>query len=83
MVMNASTVERVAHASATLCQFIACNPERFSSDRVLYLIFCFPFQNLRRLGRIIRSCFCLPPVDSSSDSSSDGSGRVSSGFHSD
>ncbi|KAH1204821.1 hypothetical protein AAZX31_16G038300 [Glycine max] len=48
MVLNSNVVPRVAHASAHLCQFIACNPERLSSDVVLRLLFCLPFQRLFR-----------------------------------
>ncbi|WJX83091.1 hypothetical protein P8452_65778 [Trifolium repens] len=44
MVLNSGVVMRVAHVSARLCQYIACNPERLSSDAVLGLIFCLPFQ---------------------------------------
>ncbi|KAK6941996.1 hypothetical protein RJ641_027373 [Dillenia turbinata] len=33
MVMNGPVVLRVAHVSADLCQYIACNPERLRSDQ--------------------------------------------------
>ncbi|KOM38537.1 hypothetical protein LR48_Vigan03g191900 [Vigna angularis] len=48
MVLNSNVVARVAHASAHLFQFIACNPERLSSDVVLHLLFCLPFHYLFR-----------------------------------
>nr|KYP69430.1 hypothetical protein KK1_008620 [Cajanus cajan] len=48
MVLNSNVVARVAHASAHLCQFIACNPQRLSSDVVLRILFCLPFQHLFR-----------------------------------
>lgn len=46
MVLNSGVVMRVAHVSARLCQYIACNPEILRSDAVLGLIFCLPFQRL-------------------------------------
>ncbi|KAF5725720.1 hypothetical protein HS088_TW23G00447 [Tripterygium wilfordii] len=50
MVLNGSVVVMVADISANLCQYLACNPERIRSDRVLYLLFCFPFQQFHRLA---------------------------------
>lgn len=46
MVLNSGVVMRVAHVSARLCQYIACNPEILRSDAVLGLIFCLPLQRL-------------------------------------
>ncbi|KAK6249937.1 hypothetical protein SCA6_003942 [Theobroma cacao] len=34
MVLNSSVVVTVANVSANVCQYIACNPERLSSDQV-------------------------------------------------
>ncbi|WRX16852.1 hypothetical protein QQP08_009339 [Theobroma cacao] len=33
MVLNSSVVVTVANVSANVCQYIACNPERLSSDQ--------------------------------------------------
>ncbi|KAG5552231.1 hypothetical protein RHGRI_010346 [Rhododendron griersonianum] len=77
MVFNSPLVVEVANISANVCQYIACNPERLSSDHVLRLLFCFPFQQFRRLLLRLSAFFCFPPPDphlsssSSSSSSSD------------
>ncbi|KAL0554711.1 hypothetical protein IC582_008639 [Cucumis melo] len=70
MVLNSPLVLWVANISADLCQYIACNPERFNSHHVLYLIFCFPFRHFRRISLSIVSSLCLPSLLSSSSSSS-------------
>ncbi|KAI3471494.1 hypothetical protein Pfo_028144 [Paulownia fortunei] len=75
MVFNSPLVVRVAKVSANACQYIACNPERLSTDQVLQLLFCFPFQQLRRLAFCLWTFFCSPPLNnpyltSSSSSSS-------------
>ncbi|KAL4607085.1 hypothetical protein ACB092_09G149500 [Castanea dentata] len=49
MVLNGAVVFWVAKVSAELWQYIACNPERLSSDRVLHLLCCLPFQYFLRL----------------------------------
>ncbi|XAR70063.1 hypothetical protein NMG60_11001888 [Bertholletia excelsa] len=61
MVLNSSLVGKVANVSADLCQYIACNPERLRSEQVLYLLFCFPFQQFRRLALCLWTFFCFPP----------------------
>ncbi|KAL3841299.1 hypothetical protein ACJIZ3_025890 [Penstemon smallii] len=78
MVLNSTVLVGVAKVSANACQYIACNPERLNPDQVLHLIFCFPFQHLRRLTICLWTFFCFPPPDnnpyyftSSSSSSSD------------
>ncbi|KAI9120442.1 hypothetical protein K1719_007475 [Acacia pycnantha] len=53
MVLNSGAAVRVAQVSANLCQYISCNPERFSSDTVLRLLFCLPF---RRLALSLSTC---------------------------
>ncbi|KAB1221166.1 Adenylyl-sulfate kinase 3 [Morella rubra] len=58
MVLNSPLVAWVANVSADLCQYIACNPERVSSDGVLHLLFCVPFQHLHRLALT----FCFPSL---------------------
>lgn len=50
MVLNSSLVGVVANLSADACQYIACNPQRLSSQQVLHLLFCLPFHHLRRLA---------------------------------
>ncbi|KAI3826358.1 hypothetical protein L1987_00405 [Smallanthus sonchifolius] len=74
MVMNSPLVVAVANISADICQYIACNPERLSSEQVLNLIFCFPFQQFRRFALCLWTFFCFPPntnfYSSSSSSSS-------------
>ncbi|KAJ7976381.1 Vacuolar fusion protein [Quillaja saponaria] len=47
MVLNSGLAVKVANVSADVCQYIACNPERLSTDTVLQLLFCFPLQELR------------------------------------
>ncbi|OWM73227.1 hypothetical protein CDL15_Pgr001341 [Punica granatum] len=71
MVLNSSVVAAVANLSANLCQYIACNPQRFSGDQVLYLLFCYPCQSLRPSLLSIWACLCFPPLTSSSESESD------------
>ncbi|GFY93575.1 hypothetical protein Acr_09g0000210 [Actinidia rufa] len=79
MVLNSSLVAEVANLSANVCQYIACNPERLSSDQVLHLLFCLPFQQFRRLALCLWSFFCFPPphpyLSSSSSSDSDSDSR--------
>ncbi|KAL3534031.1 hypothetical protein ACH5RR_007552 [Cinchona calisaya] len=60
MVLNSRVVVGVANLSANACQYIACNPERLPSDQVLYLLFCFPFQQIRRLSLCFCTFFCFP-----------------------
>ncbi|OIW03300.1 hypothetical protein TanjilG_09947 [Lupinus angustifolius] len=50
MVLNSGVVVRVAHVSANLFQYIACNPEILQSDVVLQLLFCLPLQPFQRLA---------------------------------
>lgn len=71
MVLNSPVVVWVANVSANLCQYVACNPERLSSHQVLYLIFCFPFQSLRRLSLCLSSVLCFPFLFSSSSDEDD------------
>nr|XP_009797310.1 PREDICTED: uncharacterized protein LOC104243757 [Nicotiana sylvestris] len=65
MVFNSPVVVSVANLSADFCQFIACNPERLSSDQVLYLLFCYPFQQLHRFTLCLWTFFCFPLPNSS------------------
>ncbi|OIT34710.1 hypothetical protein A4A49_14008 [Nicotiana attenuata] len=60
MVFNSPIIVGVANISADLCQYIACNPERLSSDEVLYLLFCFPCQQFRRFALCLWTFFCFP-----------------------
>ncbi|KAK9707566.1 hypothetical protein RND81_07G205400 [Saponaria officinalis] len=46
MVLNSQVVVMVANVSANVCQYIACNPEHLSSNQVLDLLFCYPFQQI-------------------------------------
>ncbi|CAA0837512.1 Unknown protein [Striga hermonthica] len=75
MVFNSPLVVGVAKVSANACQYIACNPERLSTDEVLHLLFCFPFQQLSRFAFCLCSFFCFPnpgnPFLTSSSSSDD------------
>ncbi|KMT15622.1 hypothetical protein BVRB_3g056140 [Beta vulgaris subsp. vulgaris] len=79
MVLNSQMVVAVANISANVCQYIACNPEHLSSAQVLDLLFCFPFQQFRRLSLCLSAFFCFPyssdplfyPSPSSSSSSDD------------
>ncbi|KAL0452901.1 UNVERIFIED_CONTAM: hypothetical protein Slati_1268200 [Sesamum latifolium] len=79
MVFNSPLLVGVAKLSAHACQYIACNPERLPADQVLHLLFCFPFQQLRRLAFCLWTFFCFPPpnnpylISSSSSSSSSSS----------
>lgn len=65
MVLNCPMMMRVANVSAKACQYIACNPEILPSDQVLYLLFCFPFQQVRRLALCFWTFFCCPLPDPS------------------
>ncbi|KAG2686345.1 hypothetical protein I3760_09G001900 [Carya illinoinensis] len=60
MVLNSHVAAWVANVSADLCQYIACNPERLSSDRVLHILFCVPFQYLHRIALSL----CSPSLSS-------------------
>lgn len=60
MVFSSPIIVGVANVSADLCQYIACNPERLSSDEVLYLLFCFPCQQFRRFALCLWTFFCFP-----------------------
>ncbi|XVE56982.1 hypothetical protein DITRI_Ditri04bG0055000 [Diplodiscus trichospermus] len=74
MVLNSSVVLTVANVSANVCQYIACNPERLSSDQVLHLLFCLPFHRLRRFADSLWLYLCFnPPHRPLSDSSDDDS----------
>ncbi|KAL9379326.1 hypothetical protein Peur_027808 [Populus x canadensis] len=78
MVLNSSLMVTIANVSANLCQYIACNPERLSSDQVLHLLFCLP---LHHFGRLALSFWTylyyhptspyLPYSDSDADSDND------------
>uniref|UniRef100_A0A0V0GL76 Putative ovule protein n=1 Tax=Solanum chacoense TaxID=4108 RepID=A0A0V0GL76_SOLCH len=59
MVFSSPIIVGVANVSADLCQYIACNPERLSSDEVLYLPFCFHVNNLGDL-LFVYGPFLLP-----------------------
>ncbi|KAJ0810742.1 hypothetical protein HanPI659440_Chr01g0030411 [Helianthus annuus] len=83
MVMNSPLVVTVANISADLCQYIACNPERLSSDQVLHLLFCFPFQQFRRLALCLWTFFCFPTNHFYSSSSSSSSFSSDEDSHSD
>ncbi|CDP14315.1 unnamed protein product [Coffea canephora] len=60
MVFNSPVVVGVANLSANACQYVACNPERLPGDQVLYLVFCVPFQQIRRFALYLWSVFCFP-----------------------
>ncbi|PSR90269.1 Serine/threonine-protein kinase pats1 [Actinidia chinensis var. chinensis] len=81
MVFNSLLVLSVANKSADVWQYIACFPERISSDQLVDLVCCLPLQQLGRFALCLWSFFCLPPspdsyyhshsyYDSDSDSSS-------------
>ncbi|GJZ38260.1 hypothetical protein Tco_0584451 [Tanacetum coccineum] len=78
MVMNSPLVVAVANISADICQYIACNPERLSSEHVLHLLFCFPFQQFRRFALCLWTFFCFPVNTGFYSSSSSASSSVSS-----
>ncbi|KAK8657673.1 hypothetical protein V6N13_035900 [Hibiscus sabdariffa] len=63
MVVNGPVVVAVANLSANLCQYIACNPERLSSEQVLYLIFCLPCTHIGRLAHSFWLCLRFNPPD--------------------
>ncbi|KAF3442219.1 hypothetical protein FNV43_RR16135 [Rhamnella rubrinervis] len=69
--LNSPAVVWVASVSANLWQYVACNPERLSSHRVLHIIFCVPFQSLRRLSLSLSSFLCFPFLLSSSSDDDD------------
>ncbi|KAL7174704.1 hypothetical protein ACSBR2_033861 [Camellia fascicularis] len=78
MVFNSLVVLTVANISADVWQYIACFPERISSDQLLDLVCCFPLQQFGRLAFCLWTFFCLPPspvysysYSSSYDSDSD------------
>nr|DAD42083.1 TPA_asm: hypothetical protein HUJ06_000313 [Nelumbo nucifera] len=73
MVFNSHLVVTVANLSANLCQYIACNPERLSSQQVLELVCCFPLQQLGRLALCLWTFFCFPPPQPYHSYSSDDS----------
>ncbi|OWM78816.1 hypothetical protein CDL15_Pgr002987 [Punica granatum] len=77
MVLSAAVVAAVADVSANLCQYIACNPERFSSDQVLRLLFCFPFQHVRHFALSLTACLCFVLSSDTSSSSSDSDSDLS------
>ncbi|GMN49697.1 hypothetical protein TIFTF001_018865 [Ficus carica] len=84
MVFNSLLVVSVAHTSAEAWQWLACLPERLSSQQLLDLVLCFPLQQLGRLALCIWTFLCVPPPDSfysysySSDDDSDDSSSSSS-----
>ncbi|EYU39992.1 hypothetical protein ABFS83_10G179600 [Erythranthe nasuta] len=80
MVFNSPLVVGVAKVSANACQYIACNPERLSSDQVLHLLFCFPFQHLRRLALCLWTFFCFSPPNNPNYFTSSSSSSSSSSF---
>ncbi|KAK8952957.1 hypothetical protein KSP40_PGU001980 [Platanthera guangdongensis] len=61
MVFNGGWVLMVARASAVCCQYIACNPERLSSDQVFHLLFSLPLHHLRRAALFFFSFLRPPP----------------------
>ncbi|CAL9204704.1 unnamed protein product [Musa hybrid cultivar] len=61
MVFNAGWVAAVARVSAEACQYVACNPERLSSEEVLDLLFCLPLRHLRGFALCLFSFLCFPP----------------------
>ncbi|OVA06357.1 hypothetical protein BVC80_8885g3 [Macleaya cordata] len=84
MVFNSVIVMNVANLSANFCQYIACNPDRLSSQQVLDLICCLPLQQLGRLALCLWTFFCFPPPDSYlsySDDSSDSSSSSSAYYY--
>ncbi|OMO99483.1 hypothetical protein CCACVL1_03787 [Corchorus capsularis] len=84
MVLNSSVVVTVANISANLCQYIACNPERLSSDQVLHLLCCLPLRHLCRLLDSLWLYLCFaPPHHPLSDSDDDDYGSSHSHSHSD
>ncbi|EEF36913.1 conserved hypothetical protein [Ricinus communis] len=64
MVLNSNVVVRVANISANVCQYIACNPERLSSDQVLNLLFCLPLRHFGRLALSLWNYLCYNPYPS-------------------
>lgn len=83
MVMNSTLVVTVAKVSADVCQYIACNPERLSSEQALNLIFCLPLQQLRRLALSLWNYVCFVPPDFTTSSSSSSSFSSNYDSHSD
>ncbi|KAB1999967.1 hypothetical protein ERO13_D12G178750v2 [Gossypium hirsutum] len=71
MVLNSSMVVAIANISANLCQYVACNPERLSSDQVLHLIFCLPCRHFGRLADSLWLYLCFNPPDHPLSDSSD------------
>ncbi|KAG1347603.1 hypothetical protein COCNU_06G014320 [Cocos nucifera] len=63
MVFNSRWVAAVATVSADACQYVACNPDRLSSEQVLELICCLPLHQLRRLALCLFSFFCFPVAE--------------------
>ncbi|WCJ43631.1 hypothetical protein M5689_024360 [Euphorbia peplus] len=61
MVLSSNIVVMVANISANVCQYIACNPERLSSDEMLNLLFCLPLQHIGRLSVYIWTFLCYNP----------------------
>ena len=83
MVLNSRLVVKVADISANLCQYIACNPERLSSDTVLHILFCVPLQQLRRLGLSLWTYLFFTPFPSAADGGDDDYDDDSNHSHSD
>ncbi|KAG6516573.1 hypothetical protein ZIOFF_027038 [Zingiber officinale] len=61
MVFRAGWAVAVVRLSAEACQYVACNPERMSSDEALDLICCLPLRHIRRLSVCIFSFLWFPP----------------------
>lgn len=78
MVFNSVMVVWVANRSADVWQYVACIPDRLSSQQLLDLICCFPLQQFGRFALCLWTFFCLPPSDSYYYSSSNDSDSSSS-----
>ncbi|KAG9144938.1 hypothetical protein Leryth_023575 [Lithospermum erythrorhizon] len=83
MVLNSIILIQVAKISGDLCQYIACNPQRLSTQQLLHLLFVYPFQQIHRLTICLWNFFCFPPPNhylSFSSSTSSSSSTYSSDF---
>ncbi|KAK4719040.1 hypothetical protein R3W88_017378 [Solanum pinnatisectum] len=61
MTFNGVLVVSVAKVSAEIWQLLACLPEPVSSQQLLDLVICYPFQQIGRLALCFCTFLCYPP----------------------
>ncbi|KAH0662607.1 hypothetical protein KY284_027538 [Solanum tuberosum] len=60
MTFNGVLVVSVAKVSAEIWQLLACLPETVSSQQLLDLVICYPFQQIGRLALCFCTFLCYP-----------------------